>query len=147
MKRPEEAIALWTKVIERDPKNDLAYYNRAGHYIFLRKYYQAKRDCRRSIKLNPNRLEAYTNLVMCELIDGEPREGMRILKAILDQNPRAMIARALMTLACYIQGQEEAGREHIKFITGNNFDIGALTTDMIARLKANNRKSYAERLK
>ena len=56
------AINDFSKLIEFDPKEAYAYYNRARSKYFLRDYPGAISDFNKAIKFNPKDLESYVNL-------------------------------------------------------------------------------------
>ena len=53
LEKYSEAIADFTKVIELDPKNALAYYNRGAAKFALNKYSEAMADYTKAIELDP----------------------------------------------------------------------------------------------
>jgi tetratricopeptide (TPR) repeat protein len=50
----KDAIRLLTKAIEKDPKYDKAYYNRALAYAWMNKFDEALPDYNKAIEINPN---------------------------------------------------------------------------------------------
>lgn len=55
----EDEIADYTKAIELNPDDDMAYYNRGDCYYFLDEYEKAIEDYTRAIELDPDHAEAY----------------------------------------------------------------------------------------
>ena len=55
------AIADYTKVLEIDPKDEVAYYNRAISKDEIGDYYGAIADYTKAIEINPNYKSAYKN--------------------------------------------------------------------------------------
>jgi tetratricopeptide (TPR) repeat protein len=55
------AIADWTKAIEINPMNELAYYNRGKAKKLLDDYEGAISDYTKAIELNPDFYQVYTN--------------------------------------------------------------------------------------
>ena len=61
-KKYTEAIAEYSKVIEIDPKDSEAYYNRGVAYAKLGKYDLALADFEKTLELDPNNQKAKNNL-------------------------------------------------------------------------------------
>jgi tetratricopeptide (TPR) repeat protein len=57
----EKAIADFTKIIELNPDDAIAYYNRGMAYSFLQNYSNAIADYNQAIELKPDYANAYYN--------------------------------------------------------------------------------------
>lgn len=58
----EEAIVLFTKTIELQPENYLAWFNRGISYAIINKYERSLNDNKQVIKLEPSFKKAYLNV-------------------------------------------------------------------------------------
>lgn len=79
------AIKMYNKVLELDPKKDIAYYNLGIIYGNRKNYTQAITAYKKSIKLNPNRSLSFTNLFEMQLIANKNFDS-HILKIYKDHN-------------------------------------------------------------
>jgi tetratricopeptide (TPR) repeat protein len=74
------AVEAYSRVIELNPEDALAFYNRGTCYIRLRSYWQAIKDFNRAIELNPKLAEAYSNRGGAYYKLGEHRQAFADLK-------------------------------------------------------------------
>lgn len=85
----EEAVAIFTDVIEMAPDFAEGYNKRATTYYLLQEYEQAIRDCDKSIALNPIHFGALSGAGLCYL-------GLRNLPKALEYFERALVANPNM---------------------------------------------------
>jgi tetratricopeptide (TPR) repeat protein len=55
------SVALWSDALQKYPRSDVAYNNRAIAYFDKGEYEKAIEDCTRAIQLTPNHYLAYFN--------------------------------------------------------------------------------------
>ena len=71
LEMPAEALALWDRVLAKEPENVEALFNRGGILLLLERYAPSKEDSRRGVTLQPSHREARLNLALAELHLGE----------------------------------------------------------------------------
>ena len=79
----EEAVAIFTQVIEMAPDFAEGYNKRATTYYLMQEYEQSIRDCDKTIALNPAHFGALSGAGLCYL-------GLRNLTKALDYFERAI---------------------------------------------------------
>ena len=86
-KNYQEALAAFSNVIERDPKNAEAYYWRGRTRINLGQPEQGKDDFKTAIQLKPDYAEAYDHLGWLASKRGEVDEGIAYLTKSIKFKP------------------------------------------------------------
>jgi tetratricopeptide (TPR) repeat protein len=79
----EEAVAIFTEVIEMAPEFAEGYNKRATTYYLMQEYEKSIRDCDQTIALNPVHFGALSGAGLCYL-------GLRNLPKALDYFERAV---------------------------------------------------------
>jgi tetratricopeptide (TPR) repeat protein len=74
------AVEAYSKVIEMNPEDALAFYNRGTCYIKLGSYWQAIKDFNRAIELNPKLGQAFSNRGVVYYKLGDHRQAFADLK-------------------------------------------------------------------
>lgn len=62
-----EALELWDRLLERQPENPEALFNRGGVLLLLKRYRESVDSSRRATQLAPSLKEAWLNLVMANI--------------------------------------------------------------------------------
>lgn len=81
------ALKYVNKVIELDPDDDEAFYNRASGYLNNRFLYEAIADYKKVLKLKPDHAEALTNLGGCYLLKEEYQNSLAPLTKAIELEP------------------------------------------------------------
>ena len=82
------AILNFTKVIELEPNNYIAYMNRGWNKAQLGDYYAAISDYNKAIALNPQYLKAYYNRAWSKKEIGDTKGSIEDYTKVIDLNPR-----------------------------------------------------------
>jgi tetratricopeptide (TPR) repeat protein/alkyl hydroperoxide reductase subunit AhpC len=104
----EEAVGLYTRAIELDPKRGASYYGRGLTYSNWGKHDQAIPDDTRAIELNPGSSPSYNNRGWAYLELGRLDEALADLNKALDLNPA--YTTALFNRAHLFERQKEYGK-------------------------------------
>lgn len=72
---PAEALALWDRVLAKEPANMEALFNRGGILLLLERYAASRDDSRRAVSLQPALREARLNLALAQLHLGEVEQS------------------------------------------------------------------------
>ncbi len=94
LKRFDQALAAYARALELDPKLDAAHFNQG--YIYLQKGQldQAAAAFRRVVELNsPFKADAYLNLAVCSVRQGDKARAVEMLKRALVANPNHKLAQ------------------------------------------------------
>ncbi|MBI5966717.1 MAG: tetratricopeptide repeat protein [Deltaproteobacteria bacterium] len=86
---PQEIMEAFTRAIELNPKDAMAYYNRCVSYGKLGDYRQAIRDYNRAIELNPKYASAFYNRGKAYADLGDSRQAIRDLKTAARMGSKA----------------------------------------------------------
>lgn len=94
--RPEQAVALATRLLERAPMFAEAYNQRAIAQFAQEHYEESAADCRRALKLNPYHFGALGGLAQCQLQLGQRREALKTFRRALRLQPYSHGLRELV---------------------------------------------------
>ena len=86
------AIRACTQLINRDPRNATAYYNRGISYRETGKIDLALADYNRAIEINPRYFEAYNNRGNIFMARGDNRRALQEFDQAVTINPRYAVA-------------------------------------------------------
>jgi len=106
----EEAIALFTRIIERLPAFAEGWNKRATARYVARDYAGAVEDCVETLARNPNHFGALSGQGLCHMALGQPREAAALFRRALAVHPHlAAASRNLATaLAEAVRGNGHA---------------------------------------
>jgi tetratricopeptide (TPR) repeat protein len=85
--RPDQAIALATRLIERAPNFAEAYNQRAIAQFALEHFEDSATDCRHALERNPYHIGALSGLAQCQLKLGLRREALSTFRRALKLQP------------------------------------------------------------
>ncbi len=94
LKRLDQALAAYAKALELDPEMDAAHFNQG--YIYLQKGQldQAVAAFQRVVDLDsPFKADAYLNLAVCSVRQGDKARAVEMLKRALVANPNHKLAQ------------------------------------------------------
>jgi tetratricopeptide (TPR) repeat protein len=86
--KQQEAIGAFTKVIELDPKNEKAFYNRGETYRILGNFRLAIRDYDRAIELHPKDAKPYGPRGVAYGSLGEHRQAIKDYDKAIELDPK-----------------------------------------------------------
>jgi tetratricopeptide (TPR) repeat protein len=80
----DKAIKEFTVAIEKYPKYDIAYSDRAAAFIQQKKFNEAEADLKKALEINPNSLEAHYNLAALYSIQNKLDSSLQALERALE---------------------------------------------------------------
>jgi glycosyltransferase involved in cell wall biosynthesis len=123
----EEAVKVWQKVIEIQPKDAVAHMNMGFAFLMMRRYDQAIEFSKIAMELDPELREAALNYSAAEMIAGDVRTAISALENLLEKNVDYPPAMGRLAAAYIVSGQKEEGFRYIDKIKSKGFDCaGAL---------------------
>jgi cytochrome c-type biogenesis protein CcmH/NrfG len=110
-----KAVAAYRKVIDQDPKDDVAYYNLGRAYNKLNKDEDAEKALRQAVKLKPENTEYQTELGDILIKLAQYHEAVGVLKKAIELDPENLTAQELLEDA-------EAGRKRTDYVSPKKDD-------------------------
>jgi radical SAM superfamily enzyme YgiQ (UPF0313 family)/glycosyltransferase involved in cell wall biosynthesis/ADP-heptose:LPS heptosyltransferase/predicted O-methyltransferase YrrM len=142
----EEAIALWKRVIEVNPKESLAYYNIGGQHLINGNYHDALQASKKAVTLAPDRKEAVTNYAFCEILVGDIQNARLFLSELMKKNADFPIALALLGAVNCIEGNNQKGFEYFEKLLKIRISFLSLIHNTAERLLDVGRAAQAVKL-
>jgi len=103
----DEAINLWDRLLQIDPNNVDALFNKGYNLIGLRRYEESLVVSKKVLELEPFHKEGAFNYGTSELYAGEPAAAIQRIEPILQKNPDYPPLLAVMTLLYLLSDQRE----------------------------------------
>ncbi len=122
LKKYEEAVELWQKVIHLDPNEPPAYFNLGFAYLELGKYEESVMASKKAVELSPYFKEAAINYSHGELYLGGIKKAINVLEAVLRDNPEFPSAMATLSAAYLLAKKKSEAHELIQKLRKKNFD-------------------------
>ncbi len=85
----EEAIEVFTALIEIEPNNTDLYMGRAEAYTYVKKYQEASDDYEQVVSLDDTNTEAKVKNSVLEYVTGDTENAEKDLKAVIDSKQEA----------------------------------------------------------
>lgn len=128
----EDAAAFYTKLLELNPRDSQAYYERARVYELLGEYEKVRPDYEKASQLDPDNAKLHCAIAffLAQCPDVAYRDGARALvhaKWAVQLNPDSAKCRAHLAMAYAHQGDREKARtEFLRAMELNPSDYHAL---------------------
>jgi len=107
---PEQMLQALARYLEVEPRNDVAWADKAGLLVALRRYEEALEACHEALAINPLRLSAMLHLGVIHAKSKRLDEAEGLFRRILAMDPKQMEAR-LALAKCLLERQDpEAAR-------------------------------------
>lgn len=133
LKRYDEAIGLWNRILTLRPDMVIALFNKGYALMMLHRYREALEVSRRVLELEPAHKEAAFNYGTCELYVGDPQRAIARLEAVLQVNAEHPPLLALLLVLELATNQQDKARIRFSLLREKNY----LVSDYIkARLTA-----------
>jgi tetratricopeptide (TPR) repeat protein len=142
LKKYDEAVELWKKIISLQPDNASAYMNLGHAYLQLGEYEDALRASKKAMELDPKMKEAIHNYSTCELCSGHVQKAIATLESLLKDVPGYPSAIGLLGVAYIIDGRTKMGLEYIEKLWKNKNDAAEYFFNHAARLFKAGKKEY-----
>jgi tetratricopeptide (TPR) repeat protein len=143
LKKFDEAIELWKKIILLQPDNASAYLNLGHAYLQLGKFEDALLASKKAMELDPKMKEAVHNYSTCELCSGHVRRTIATLESLLKKVPGYPSAIGLLGVAYIIDGRTQLGFEYLAKLWRNKNDVAEYLYNHTKRLLKAEKKEYA----
>ena len=143
LKKYDEAVELWKKIIFLQPDNASAYLNLGHAYVEFGKYEDALLASKKAMELDPKMKEAVHNYSICELCSGQVQKAIAALESLLKRVPGYPSAIGLLGVAYIIDGRTKMGLEYIEKLWKNKNDAAEYFFNHAARLFKAGKKEYA----
>ena len=111
LKKFEDAIGFWSRLIEIQPNDADSYINMAYIYANLRKYSKAKSVAQKAIKLAPNLKEGHFNLGVSELHLNKSQKAESIFSKLTKIHKNYHSAIYMLGASQFCQGHSEKGTQ------------------------------------
>ena len=142
LKKFDEAVELWKKIITLQPDNASAYLNLGHAYVEFGKYEDALLASKKAIELDPKMKEAVHNYSICELCSGHVEKAIAALEGLLRRVPGHPSAIGLLGVAYIIDGRTRMGLEYIEKLWKNKGEAAEYFFNHAARLFKAGMKEY-----
>ncbi len=109
LKKWEEAIELWRKLISIKPDTPEAYVNLGTAHWHLGEYDKSLSAAKKAIALAPHMKESAYNYAICQLHMGNAEQAVWALETLLKRYPGYLPAQFMLTAAYCCDGQKEKG--------------------------------------
>ncbi|MBL8878075.1 MAG: tetratricopeptide repeat protein [Phycisphaerales bacterium] len=109
----KDAHSFWQRTIEKNPQLDLAYKGRAYAHIGAGQFDKAAADLIRTAELNPKRTQARTDLGWVYNQAGRHEDAIRVLRALLKDEPNNGKAMVHLAQALLAEGKDPAEAEQL----------------------------------
>ena len=105
----EEAVAFFTKAIEADPKNDVAYYSRGYEFLLMERYDEAIFDFDQVIWLRPDINWIYAVRGQAYMGKGDTARAMADFKRSGNEGlaSRPQVTAEQLEISCAIENDDE----------------------------------------
>lgn len=109
----ENAVKAYKKILDKNPKDDIALYNLGRALNKLNEDADALKSLREAVKLQPENVEYQTELgeILNKLAQYD--EAVRVLKKVVESDPTNLQAEELL-------GKAEAGKKRVDFAKKDN---------------------------
>jgi len=144
-----EAVELWQRFLELEPKNGEALLNLGTALFANGKTSKALEIVKKAVRLHPNLKEARFNQALYELHLGRAAEARKRLRRLLKGNPDYPAAQFLQAAAIACQRGEKSGRQAFRQLQEQNRNLTSKVIEIagqeLARtLTRDGRKKFAE---
>jgi tetratricopeptide (TPR) repeat protein len=143
LKKYEEAVGLWQKVISLQPAMPSAFLNLGHAFLELGKYAEALTASARACELGPNMKEAAYNRSLCEICAGDLQNAISSLDTLLQKDPGYPPAIGLRGVAFFLEGKIEKGIESLERIKKMGANVSDVLAAHVSRLLRAGKEEYA----
>lgn len=120
--RHGEAVELWQKLIEIQPGNAFAYFNKGYSHLKLKQYAETIRTSKKALELNPDLKEAVLNYANGELVTGDIDKAVALLNNVIKRIPEYPPALGLLAATLAAKGERAKALSHFSRLSQMGFD-------------------------
>ena len=146
LKRYDEAVDLWHRLLKIEPNFAKAYFNLGFAYLKLGKFNEGIKASLKALEVDPSLKEATLNLASCELYGGSTDKAAAALEGMLEKHPGHPSATALLGAIYFAAGRSEEGSSMFKIIRKMNGDCIGVILHHAGELESAGRVELAVRL-
>ena len=146
LKRYEEAVELWERVLKLKPDFATAFFNLGYAYIELEKYEEGLGVSCRALELDPGLKEAVLNRALCEIRTGKSNSAVALLDDFLLKTTNHPVATGMLAVAHSVAGNIKKGAKYFEIIKKMGFDCREYISEHAEKLISAGRKGDAELL-
>ena len=143
---PDQALALWNRLLQLLPGHPEALFNRSHALISLGCYAEARDDAAEALKKMPGHKEAALNLALAELHVGDPELAAGSVEQLYRTHPGWPPLTALRLAIAVMSGNIGTTAECRGELAAGSHDTGGYLTQLGATLSAAGRRDAAARL-
>ncbi len=114
LKKWEEAIELWQRLIAIRPKTPEAFVNLGTAYWHMDEYEKALWAAEKAVALAPQMNESTYNYAICQLHLGNAQESVSALRKLLKRSPNYLPARFMLAAAYCCNSQKDKGIKNLE---------------------------------
>ncbi len=146
LKRYEEAVELWERVLKLKPDFATAFFNLGYAYIELEQYDKGLAASCRALELDPGLKEAVLNRALCEIRTGKSNSAVGLLGDFLLKTTDHPVATGMLAVAYSVAGDIKNGVKCFEIIKKMGFDCREYIFEHAEKLISAGRKGDAELL-
>ncbi|KAH9409796.1 PREDICTED: serine/threonine-protein phosphatase 5-like [Rhagoletis zephyria] len=132
-KEYEDAIQLYTKAIDKDPKNHILYGNRSFAYLKTECFGYAYLDASYAIELDKKYIKGYYRRAAAQMANGKFKEALKDFETVTKFCPRDQDAKAKYTECKKIVSQKAFEKaisvDTVKKSVAESIDFDSMTID------------------
>jgi tetratricopeptide (TPR) repeat protein len=132
--RFEEAVDLWTRVIDLHPQFTEAYINLSSIYMKLKMYQKAAEASHRASTADPSNKEALINFSLASYFLGNLDQAISCLEGITLNGSPHPLALGLLCLSYILKGEKEKSRPLVHKLMASGFDFRKYLNDSAQEL-------------
>lgn len=133
--KPEEALALWDRVLAKEPDNVEALFNRGGILLLLEQYARSQEDSRRALSLQPSHREAHLNLALALLHQGEVEQARLEVQRLEPASGNYPPFWGLALVDAIVAGDDQRAKKFSDLLKRHGFGIPLVIDSRAASLE------------
>ena len=141
----KNGVALWTNVLEKNPRNSRAWYNLSGHLLEEGRLEEAGKAMEKLLEIWPDHERGWVNLGSILLRRDMPDRAREVFLKVLEKNPSNVRARISLAEALRKTGQLEDAKEQFKVVLREDPRNGKANKNLAEILSARGENEKAER--
>ncbi|MCX6139003.1 MAG: glycosyltransferase, partial [Ignavibacteriales bacterium] len=146
LKKYDEALGLWKKVLAIDPRMAFAHYMMGSAYIGIGSFEEARKSSLEALTLSPSMKDARFNYSLCLSIGGNREEARKSLFVILQSDQEFAPARALSAVLDLMEEKAGEGCEVLAKLQRSGFQTVPFVSGFLHLLEQSGQKSDYEAL-
>ncbi len=146
LKKYDDAVELWSRVIRREPQRPLAHFNLGYAYLKLGRYEESLQACKEAMAIDPDHKEVVLNYANCELYVGDVKRGVAALEKMLKKNANYPAAMGILAALYYVDGRKAEAMRFFNELRTKGFNCAEFLNDFAGNLISVGRFDHAIRI-